>query len=165
MAENSPIRAKGVGKSAVRHDLDGTPGLHDSDLQQGEVSEFEQGQKQVQNTQAQQALSQAAPQGEAPRAALPGQPMAVPDAVTFAGQKVGGNLAGAGTAIQNQKISFSNWLPLLRRLAVSPTSSGILQRAFVTRMSQEIQRPTGGKASLIRQRDFDQRLEQFVNGG
>ena len=158
--KNSPIQAKGVGKDAKRHDLDGTPGLSDgSSLEQGEVSQLEQGQQAVENTQGQPSVA-AAP---APRAALPAEGMAVPDAVAFAGQKVGGNLAGAGAGPLEEKISFTNWLPLLRRLSVSPTSSGLLQRAFVKRMTQEMQRPTGTKAALIRQRDFDDRLEQ-MNG-
>jgi len=114
MPENSPIQAKGVGKNSKRHDLDGTPGL-DSDLQQGEVQQLEAGQQAVQDTQSQQTV-QAAP---TPRAALPAQGMNVPDAVTFAGQKVGGNLDGAGAGPLQQQESRANWLPLLRRLAVS----------------------------------------------
>ncbi len=159
---NSPIQAKGIGKDSKRHDLDGTPGL-DSDLQQGEVQQLERGQQVVQNTQQAQAASQVQAAGQ-PRAALPAQPMAVPDAVTFAGQKVGGSLAGAGQGPMGQTQSFSNWLPLLRRLAVSPTASGILQRAFVERLSVEMKRPTGGKVAVVRQRDYDERLEDFLNG-
>lgn len=157
---NSPIQAKGVGKDSKRHDLDGTPGL-DSDLQQGEVQEMERGQQVVQDTQQTQTQVAAAPQ---PRAQLPAQGVAVPDAIEFAGQKAGGSLEGAGQGPLQEKLSFTNWLPLLRRLSVSPTSSGLLQRTFVKRMTQEMQRPTGTKAALIRQRDFDDRLEQLNNG-
>jgi hypothetical protein len=161
MAENSPIQAKGVGKDSKRHDLDGTPGLSDgSSLEQGDVQELERGQQVVANTQGQQTVTQAPP----PRAALPAEPMAVPDAVTFAGQKAGGNLAGAGQQALSEKQSFSNWLPLLRRLATSPTSSGLLQRAFLARIQAEQRRPQGGKAALIRQRDLDERLAEFNNG-
>ena len=158
MPTNSRIQAKGVGKDSKRHDLDGTPGL-DSDLQQGEVQEMEAGQQAVQNTQATQNVAQSAQ----PRAALPAEPMQAPGAVEFAGQKVGGSLEGAGTAPLEEKISFTNWLPLLRRLATSPTSSGLLQRAFIERIQQEMNRPAGVKATVIRQRDFDNRLEQ-LNG-
>ena len=154
---NSQIRAKGVGKDAVRHDLDGTPGL-DSDLQQGEVQEMEAGQAAIQDTQQAQTQVQAAAQ---PRAALPAQGMAAPDPVQFAGQKIGGSLDGAGAAPLTERLSFSNWLPLLRRLATSPTSSGLLQRSFMARMQQEMNRPTGTKTALIRQRDFDNSLEQL----
>ena len=157
--ENSQIQAKGVGKNSKRHDLDGTPGL-DSDLQQGEVQEMERGQQVVQDTQQAQTQVQAAAQ---PRAALPAQGMAVPDPVEFAGQKVGGTLEGAGAGQLQERLSFSNWLPLLRRLATSPTSSGLLQRSFMARMQQEMNRPTGTKTALLRQRDFDNRLET-LNG-
>jgi len=158
MPENSQIRAKGVGKNAVRHDLDGTPGLN-SDLQQGEVQQLERGQKTVQNTQqAQQVQAAGAPQ--APPAPGAGA-MQVPDPVQFAGKKLGGgDLSGAGQQVLKQQ-DFSRWLPLLRRLSTSPTSSGILQRAYVKRLSMEDNRPLGGSATVIRQRDFDKRLEQF----
>lgn len=156
--ENSQIQAKGVGKNSKRHDLDGTPGLSaGSSLEQGEVQELERGQQVVEDTQQAQTIA-AAP---APRAQLPAQGVAVPDAIEFAGQKVGGSLAGAGAGPLQEKLSFTNWLPLLRRLSVSPTSSGLLQRTFVKRMTQEMQRPTGTKAALVRQRDFDDRLEQL----
>ena len=96
MAENSPIRAKGVGKDAVRHDLDGTPGLSNgSSLVQGEVSELEQGQQTLQDTQQAQTVQQN-PVQQAPGAPAEG-PMAVPDAIQFAGQKIGGgDLSQAG---------------------------------------------------------------------
>jgi len=163
MAENSPIQAKGVGKDAKRHDLDGTPGLSaGSSLEQGDVQQLEAGQQAVDNTQGAQSVS-LAPPPVAPQS--PGaDPFAAPDPVEFAGNKIGGSLVGAGTGLLEEKISFTNWLPLLRRLSVSPTSSGLLQRAFVERMSQEMNRPTGTKAALIRQRDFDNRLEQFNAG-
>ena len=158
MAENSQIQAKGVGKDAKRHDLDGTPGL-DSDLQSGEVGQLEEGQRQVQNTVSQQTVTQpGVPPSQADAT------MAIPDPVQFAGDKIGGSLEGAGQAPMEEKINFSNWLPFLRRLASSPTSSGLLQRAFVKRMTTEMKRPTGTNTALIRQRDFDNRLEQ-LNGG
>ena len=161
MAENSNMRAKGVGKNAKRHDLDGTPGLHVSSLQQGDVKKFENGQEQVANTRGSQVLptqAQQAPQG----GGLPAQerPMEIPDPVTLASKKIGGNLQGAGTATLERK-QFDRWLPLLRRLSQSPTSSGILQRAYLARMTAEMARPTGGSATVIRQRDFDKRLEEF----
>ena len=160
--KNSPIQAKGVGKNSKRHDLDGTPGLSaGSSLNQGEVSQLEQGQKRVQNTQRAQQVTQQAP----PRAPQPNnQELIAPDPVSMAAGKIGGSLAGAGAGPLEEKISFTNWLPLLRRMSVSPTSSGLLQKAFLKRISTEMKRPTGTKAALIRQRDFDNRLEQF-NGG
>ncbi|WP_461522126.1 hypothetical protein [Porticoccus sp.] len=45
--DNRPVQAKGVGKNSKRHDLErpSTPGLHGSDLQQGDVQALEQGQR------------------------------------------------------------------------------------------------------------------------
>ena len=160
--ENSPIQAKGVGKTAKRHDLDGTPGLSaGSSLQSGDVQKLEAGQAAVQDTQVGQTISQA-PAPVAAQQNPANAAMIAPDPVDFAMQKIGGaDLAGAGEGPLEEKLSFTNWLPLLRRLSVSPTSSGLLQRAFVQRMTQEMNRPTGTKTALIRQRDFDNRLEQF----
>ena len=160
--KNSQIQAKGVGKDSKRHDLDGTPGLSPgSSLISGQVQEFEAGQKAVQNTQ--RAQSPRAAQVTPPQTPADGN-FEVPDPVTFAAGKIGGNLAGAGQAPVEDKIDFSNWLPLLRRLATSPTASGLLQRAFIQRMTAEMNKATGTKVALIRQRDFDARLEQ-LNGG
>jgi hypothetical protein len=128
---------------------------------------LERGQQVVQDTQQAQVAQTGGQQvqaAEQPRAALPAEPMAVPDAVAFAQAKLGGDLSGAGQSRLQGKQSFANWLPLLRRLAVSPTSSGILQGAFVRRLSAEMGKPMGGNAALIRQRDFDERLETIVNG-
>ena len=160
--KNSQIQAKGVGKDSKRHDLDGTPGLSPgSSLISGQVQEFEAGQKAVQNTQRAQSPRAAQVTPPSPPA---GDQFSAPDPVTFAAQKVGGNLAGAGTAKLEEKLDWSNWLPILRRLATSPTSSGLLQRAFVERMTHEMNKATGTRVALIRQRDFDARLEQ-LNGG
>ena len=159
---NSRIQAAGIGKTSKRHDLDGTPGLSaGSSLNQGEVSQLEQGQQVVSNTQRSQQVTQAAP----PSTPQPSSPeLIAPDPVQMAAGKIGGSLDGAGAGPLEERISFTNWLPLLRRLAVSPTSSGLLQKAFLKRITTEMNRPTGTKAALIRQRDFDNRLEQF-NGG
>ena len=163
MTTNSRIQAAGVGKNSKRHDLDGTPGLSaGSSLNQGEVSQLEAGQARVQNTQRAQQVTQAAP----PSAPQPNDAgLIAPDPVQMAAGKIGGSLEGAGAGPLEEKISFTNWLPLLRRLAVSPTSSGLLQTAFLKRISTEMNRPTGTKAALIRQRDFDNRLEQFNGRG
>lgn len=160
---NSPIQAKGVGKDSKRHDLDGTPGLSaGSSVQYGEGQELEQGQQAVQNTQGAQQVSQQAP----PSTPSPSDPnLIAPDPVSMAAGKIGGSLDGAGQGPLEERVSFTNWLPLLRRLSVSPTSSGLLQRAFQERINKEMARPTGTKAALIRQRDFDKRLEQYNNGG
>lgn len=161
MAENSPIRSKGVGKNSKRHDLDGTPGLHGSDLQQGDVSQFEQGQKTVAATRGSQVLpTQDQQQPQRTPVQRPDAQMPIPDPVSFAASKFGGNLQGAGTQALTPK-QFDRWLPLLRRLSQSPTSSGILQRAYLARITAEMARPTGGKATVLRQRDFDKRLEEF----
>jgi len=127
--------------------------LTNSDLQYGDVQKLEQGQKAVKNT-----LNQA-PNQQAPASASFG----VPNPVDFATQKVGGSLDGAGQEIIDVP-DFKRWLPMMQRLASSPTASGILQRAYIARLSKEMNRPLGGSAAVIRQRDFDRRLRDFNVG-
>lgn len=168
MAENSPIRPPGVGKTSKRHDLDGTPGLSNSSLQYGDVKALESGQASVQNTvgdrsymvpqatQQQQQMPQGTPASSAS--------MPIPDPVQFAAQKLKGTaangMAGKPVQINDQK----RWLPFLQRIATSPTSSGVLQRAYIQRLSNELNAPAGGGAAVIRQRDLDKRLREFNDG-
>jgi len=149
---NSRTQAAGIGKDSKRHDLDGTPGLS-GDLQYGDVQKLEQGQKSVKNTVG-------GAQATAAASAAPSGNMSIPNPIDFAKQKVGGSLDGAGQEIIDTP-DFKRWLPFLQRIASSPTSSGILQRAYVDRLSREMSRPLGGSAAVIRQRDFDQRLREF----
>jgi len=162
-AHNSRIQAAGVGKDSKRHDLDGTPGLAGSDLQYGDVQKLEQGQKTLKNTNQARDL----PQSQAAlvqSTAGPTPNIGVPDAITFAKQKLGGtSLEDAGRE-RIEVADFQRWMPFLERIASSPTSSGILQRAFVDRLSKELSRPLGGSAAVIRQRDFDKRLKDFNAG-
>lgn len=149
----------GVGKDSQRTDLQGTPGRKGG-LSQGKVQEFEQGQQAIENTQGQPPAqpAQTVSEAPAPPQAPPGAgSMPIPDALSFAKKRLGGNLEGAGTVSQTPQ-DFDKWLPMLRRIAVSPTASGILQRAYVERLSKEMNRPLGGSGAIIRQRKFDDQL-------
>ena len=144
---NSQIRAKGVGKNAVRHDLDGTPGL-DSDLQQGEVSQMEAGQQAVQNTQGQPAQD---------RGALPVQPaeqgIAPPNPVDFALQKIGGDLQVPTQALN--QINTAQWLPLLEKMAGSNEASPALRNQYVKMLSRLQQEPFSGSTAVVDKNELD----------
>lgn len=167
MAENSPIRPPGVGKTSKRHDLDGTPGLSNSSLQYGDVKALESGQASVKNTVGDRSymVPQASPtpgQGAQQQA---GAQMVVPDPISFATQKLAGTAKSQGMAGGPlNTYDRKRWLPFLERIATSPTSSGVLQRAYIQRLSQEMNAPTGGQSAVLRQRDMDKRLREF-NGG
>jgi len=143
---NSPIQSKGVGKDSKRHDLDGTPGL-DSDLQQGEVSLLEGGQKAVQNTQGQPVQGQPLPQ-QAPSPAVQ-----APDPIQFAAGKVGGNLTVPDRELS--QINSAQWLPLLEKLARSNSASPVLRKAYVDMLSRLQAEPFSGSTGLVDKRALD----------
>jgi len=151
MPENSPIRNKRVGKDAVRHDLDGTPGL-DSDLQQGEVQQLEAGQKAVQNTQGQSQVQD--------RGALPVQPaeqaLNAPDPLEFAGQKVGGNLTLPQENLT--AINTAQWLPMIEKLAQSGGASPLLRKAYVDMLARLQAEPFSGSTAVVDKNEIDRQV-------
>ncbi len=152
MPDNSQIRAKGVGKDAVRHDLDGTPGLS-SDLQYGEVGQLEAGQRSVQNSRRGQTS------GGGGARALPGDaPIQVPDPVSFAIEKIGGQSDLPTQRLQ--QFDTSEFMPLLNRLA-SGNSSSILKEAYMQMVANIAQRPWGGAQTVVIDRqELDRNVEQ-----
>ena len=146
MPQNSPIQAKGVGKDSKRHDLDGTPGL-DSDLQQGEVSQLEQGQKVVENTQGQASAGQPLPQQAA------SGPVTAPDPVQFAESKIGGTLQAPTQTLS--RINTAQWLPMMEKLARSNGASPLLRRAYVNMLARLQNEPFSGSTAVVDKRELD----------
>ena len=118
--DGRPAQAPGVGKNAKRHDLEApaTPGLHGSDLQQGDVQMLEQGQRVAPRPKKTQGAAAPAP---ARRNAPVGEtPMEVPDPLEFAAGRIGGNVLVpsrlAGLCLM-QKSGVHCWsrLPVIRR--------------------------------------------------
>ncbi len=155
MAQNSQIRAKGVGKKAVRHDLDGTPGLSaGSSVNYGETRQLEAGQKAVQNTQAGQAAGGGAAAGVAPDG-----PIDVPGGVDFAISKLGGGQSAVPTQ-ELQAYDTSEFLPLLSRLAAG-NSSSLLKEAYMQMVANIAKRPWSGRqTALIDRQELDRAVEQ-----
>lgn len=148
MAQNSRIRAAGVGKNAVRHDLDGTPGLSaGSSLESGEVGQMEAGQKAVSNTQAAQ-------QGGAP---LPQQvadaPVNAPNAMEFAKGKIGGDLQVPTQDLS--RLNTAQWIPMIEKLARSNSASPLLRRAYVQMLARLQNEPFSGSTAVVDKRELD----------
>ena len=154
--QNSPIQAKGIGKTAKRHDLRGTPGLSNSDLQYGDIQKLEQGQRSVSNTQGQPPPQQSAVQ---PQNHLASGQMDVPNPVDFAVKKVGGGPPAVPTQPLEQ-IDMQPWLPLLRQMATSGSSS-LLMSAYVNSLQRAQKQPyqTGGVA-LMHMSEFDDAIDK-----
>ena len=160
--DGRPQVAPGIGKTARRHDLSAqpTPGLHDSDLQQGDVSMLERGQK-IAPLPKDSGPPTAAPPPS--RGAGGGSGVQVPNPVDFAKQKFKGTLQGGASDIQAQ-IDPAPWMPLFRRLANAPNASGNLRNAVVAQLGSMIERPQTGRSKLLDLDEMDQDLDTFANG-
>ena len=160
--DNRGPQAKGVGKNSKRHDMErqATPGLHGSDLQQGDIQKLERGQR-VAPIRTQPA---AAPQRQAGGQARgqPRAPMQTPDAIEFLGGKQGPefNMPQTGRPVLNEKAL--SWLPLVRSLVVGPGSSGLLASAFINQ-ARELRKSNSSPTTIIDLDATDDGLEAMLD--
>ena len=154
-ADGRPAQAPGVGKDSKRHDLEGTPGLSKgSSLEQGDAQRLEAGKQAIKQAQA-PATAQG--QQAAQVAADTGPPMEVPDAIDFAGSKLGGDLFGAGTT-DGKIYDPAPWMPTLRVLASQPNAGGGLTAAVVEMIASFRRQPSGTDQTFIDVNDLDETL-------
>ncbi len=152
-ADGRPAQAPGVGKDSKRHDLEGTPGLSKgSSLEQGDAQRLEAGTKAIKQAQA---PAQAAP--GPPPGATTGAPMDVPDAIQFAGEKLGGDTFGAGTT-DGSVYDPQPWMPTLRVLASQPNAGGGLTAAVVEMIASFRKQPSGTDQTFIDVNELDNTL-------
>ena len=160
--DNRGPQAKGIGKNSKRHDMErqATPGLHGSDLQQGDIQKLERGQR-VAPIRTQPA---AAPQRQAGGQARgqPRAPMQTPDAIEFLGGKQGPefNMPQTGRPVLNEKAL--SWLPLVRSLVVGPGSSGLLASAFINQ-ARELRKSNSSPTTIIDLDATDDGLEAMLD--
>lgn len=164
--DGRPSQAKGVGRDAKRHDLEqpGTPGLHGSDLQMGDVQAMEQGQRTA-PIRTQERGRAPAPQGGggAPRQGGSGG-MQIPDPIDFLAQRNGAefNMPQAGRPVENSKAM--TWLPILRHLATGPGASSALVAAFVDQ-ARRMRMGGGQPAVFVDMQAADDGIEAMLNAG
>ena len=160
-ADGRAVKAPAVGAQARRHDLErpATPGLADSDLQQGDVSKLEAGQSiaPIQNqkpnpgrTVTAQSESQGGQAG-----------IQVPDAMDFATQQLSGTLSQPATTgtVTNDP---TPWMPFLRRLATTPGAGGAMVQAYVTQLSNQVNRPAVNTAGFVDMSDLDDEVGRAI---
>lgn len=142
-------QAKGVGKNSRRHDLEQprTPGLHGSDLQQGDVQRLEAAQRVAPTPKRTQAA--AAPQrtgggGQRPTSA---SGRAVPDPIQFAAGRMGGKMPTASAPLR--QVDASAWRPLVERMAYAPNSGGSLAANLTDMLTQFVRRPVVSEVSFV----------------
>lgn len=160
--DGRPPQVAGVGKNSKRHDLERpkTPGLHGSDLQQGDVQALEQGQR-IAPAQRQERGQRGTPPTSRSREAS-SRSANIPDAIEFLGGRQGPefNIPQAGRQIENHKAL--DWLPILRRLAVGPNASSALVSAFINQ-SRHLARAGGTPATIIDLGAIDDGIEAMLN--
>jgi len=155
--DGRPPQAPGVGKDAKRHDLEApaTPGVRNSAMQQGDRQKLEAAQKVAPR-----------PQKSTPRAG--GQPsrasgqggggMQVPDAIEFAGKRIGGNAPAIGEP--GRQVDPTPWMPLVRQWALRPNSGGALAANYYNMLAQFVRRPVVPKASFVDYNEMDEILAE-----
>ncbi len=162
-AQGRTPQAKGVGKSSKRHDLERpkTPGLHDSDLQQGDVQAMEAGQRIAPiKTQApgQTKRTSQLPRDRTTRADGSG----APDPLTFLTDRLGGTLEPGATQGRPQT-STKAYLPLLERLATATGASGLLSQAFINQLANARTDAGVVRTPLISMQDVERDLADFLD--
>ncbi len=157
-------QAKGVGKRSKRHDLERpkTPGLHDSDLQQGDVQALEAGQrisplqKRVQQP-AQTSRKSQLPANRTTRA----DGSAAPDPMTFLTDRLGGTLQ-AGISKPPPQTDTNAMLPLLEKLATATGASGLLSQAYINQLANARADAGVTRTPLISMQDVERDLAEFL---
>lgn len=162
--QGNPPAAAGVGKNSKRHDLErqATPGLADSDLQQGDVQALEQGQRVAPIT----TQPDAAP---APTQAVGGgsQPVAegAPDLNSIIEGRLGGTMDATAPGFSNlvdeaASQRASQWLGFLSGIANQPFSSPILRARVQTMMAANMNNaPRKAAGGVMRLAEVDEALE------
>lgn len=170
--DGRPAQAKGVGKNAKRHDLErpATPGLHDSDLQQGDVQAMEQGQRIAPASTQQRGLTP--PQSStSPRTQQmgidsnnPGGNLEIPDPIDFLAEQNGNDFTMPKPQRKIDESRALTWLPILRQLANGPGASPALVNAFINQ-ARRMQQHGGQPATIVDMNAADEGIEEMLNVG
>jgi hypothetical protein len=123
-----------------------------SSLEQGDVKKLEAGKQALKQKQA-----PAQAQGAAAPAAAAGPSIDVPDAIQFAGEKLGGDTFAAGTT-DGSVYDPAPWMPTLRVLASQPNAGGGLTAAVVEMIASFRKQPSGTDQTFIDVNELDNTL-------
>ena len=157
--------APGVGAQARRHDLEApaTPGLSDSDLQQGDVQRLERSQKIA--PIARPTSGRGGGQRNIPvrTNASGGTPQAgVPDPIAMAAQRNGGNVASDDFSNVSEPLDVDKWMPLLREIARNPKVSGPLTTTLMAQFTNVAGLANTSSVHIIDQNAADRALEESL---
>jgi len=152
--DGRPSQAKGIGKTAKRHDLEkpktpgiGGPATGPTDLQQGDVQRLEQAQRVAPITQQGPARP---PTGGAQTQQPPTRAQVPADAIDYLGGRLKkGTLPAMGGGQGIERVDISQWMPLLKELARNPQRSGPLAAALVSQLSNFASSPAVGRVRVV----------------
>lgn len=159
-------QAPGVGKSAKRHDLErpATPGLSNSDLQQGDVQRLEQAQRTAPRAGGGKTV-QAPAQGGKPAKRRQGAQrgsgqfsMATPDPIEMAAGRIGGQSPSEGGDTRGVVGDSRMWMPLMQFMAAAPNSSGPIAQGLIEMYSEYRRNPVVSKVNVIDMNELDRAL-------
>jgi hypothetical protein len=150
--DGRPPQPPGVGKNARRHDLErpATPGLHGTDLQQGDVQRLEAAQRVAPRRQQPPAApARAGGKGTSNphRRRTNPQSVGAPDPLEFAKQRIGGGAPTGGG--QTYYVDPSPWVPLVEAMALHPNSGGAMFANYSNLLRQFVRRPTTSRSVFI----------------
>lgn len=159
--QGRPPQAPGVGKTAKRHDLErpATPGLQNSDLQQGDVSRLEAAQRS--NPISKRTQPAARPQGRSQRQQQRQQPgLDIPDPLDFITGRAQGTLDPTTVGQVQEPLDVEKWRPMLQEIARNPTVSGPLTTTLMSQLTNISGIPNSSNVRVIDQNAADVALEQ-----
>jgi hypothetical protein len=166
--DNRGPQAKGIGKNSKRHDLERpqTPGLHDSDLQQGDVQALEQGQR-IAPVQTQAPA--VAPRGGATQRAVaaPQQSTVNPnDPMSIIEGRLGGTLPlepqSPGLVNAKGGRNAAKWMNFMTMLSNHPTASTVTRSAARAQRQAVLMTPPPPNSSMYDLNTIDDFIEQTL---
>ncbi len=145
-------QAPGVGKTAKRHDLETpkTPGLTDSDLQQGDVQRLEAATQAVPTQRPPTPSSSSKPR----RTTSGGGPEA-PDPIDFIGGRGGGERFQGTGGGRIPLVDAGPWMPLIRTVAARPGAGGAVGAALVRLLTTQRSMPAQVQPTVLDRQELD----------
>ena len=165
-ADGKP-RVSGVGKNSQRTDMSApaTPGLHESDLQQGDVSMLTEGQRvaPIRNQPSSRTSTSPRKRKGGPIKQQGGPQSDLPDPIDFFGDRLAGTYATPDSSITPRStVDVQMFLPLLERIATAPGASGVVSQAYLTLFANAMNRPFTYETPLIDMQDADEDLTALL---
>ena len=158
--DGRPPKAKGVGKTARRHDWEApaTPGVGNSDMQHGDRQRLEQAQQAAPRAKKQAASGRTGGQRRTQRQPQRNAQMQVPDPIEMAAER-GGGKPFAPASGEKMEIDPTPWLPLMEQMANAPNMGGSLTAMMLEQFSNMRRRPLATQPRLIDLNEIDDILE------